>query len=194
MRNVPQVQDELRSPTVRVGRVVRRLRRVRGLTLAQLSERSGLSVPFLSQIENDRATPSLQSLSLIAQALDCRDTDLLDAAREHSVVEISRADRQRPGSVRELGREGGAVRVAEYVGAHGAPDGWQSSRHDTVIYVVSGELSVTSAVHAGAETVHELHPGDRLLCGAGVSYRCDSGADTVFVVIALDDRCPTPTI
>jgi hypothetical protein len=56
-------------------------------------------------------------------------------------------------------------------------------------------LSVTSAIHAGAETVHELHPGDRLLCGAGVSYRCDSGGvDTVFVVIALDERCPTPAI
>ncbi|WP_319457636.1 MULTISPECIES: helix-turn-helix domain-containing protein [unclassified Mycobacterium] len=189
-----QVQDELRSPTVRVGRVVRRLRRVNGLTLAQLSERSGLSVPFLSQIENDRATPSLQSLSLIAQALDCRDTDLLDAARENSVVEVSRADHQRLGSVRELGREGGAVRVAEYVGMNGVPDGWCSSRHDTVIYVVSGQLSVSSAVPAGAETSHELHPGDRLLCGAGTSYRCDAGsADSVFVVIALDDRCPTPT-
>jgi quercetin dioxygenase-like cupin family protein len=190
---VAQVQDELRSPTVRVGRVVRQLRRVNGLTLAQLSERSSLSVPFLSQIENDRATPSLQSLSLIAQALDCRDTDLLDAAREHSVVEVSRADHRPRGSVRVLGRDGGAVRVTEYVGMHGVPNGWCTSRHDTVIYVVSGELSVSSAVGAGAETIHELHPGDRLMCGAGASYRCDSGgADTVFVVIALDDRCPTP--
>ena len=48
--------------TPRVGAAVRRRRRTLGLTLAAVAERSGLSVPFLSQIENERARPSARSM------------------------------------------------------------------------------------------------------------------------------------
>jgi transcriptional regulator with XRE-family HTH domain len=46
---------------LRVGAAVRRRRRALELTLAVVAERSGLSVPFLSQIENERARPSRSS-------------------------------------------------------------------------------------------------------------------------------------
>ena len=42
-----------------VGRQIRRWRAERGLTLANVAERSGLNVGYLSQIENDKASPSL---------------------------------------------------------------------------------------------------------------------------------------
>ena len=42
------------------GRQVRRSRLERGLTLAAVADRSGLNVGYLSQIENDKATPSLE--------------------------------------------------------------------------------------------------------------------------------------
>ena len=38
-----------------VGRQIRHWRSQRGLTLAQVAERSGLNVGYLSQIENDKA-------------------------------------------------------------------------------------------------------------------------------------------
>ena len=44
-----------------VGRQIRRWRTERGLTLASVAERSGLNVGYLSQIENDKASPSLES-------------------------------------------------------------------------------------------------------------------------------------
>ena len=44
---------------IAVGREVRRWRQSRGLTLAQVGERSGLNVGYLSQIENEKAVPSL---------------------------------------------------------------------------------------------------------------------------------------
>lgn len=53
----------------RVGRQVRRWRTDRGFTLARLSERSGLNVGYLSQIENDKAVPSLEALASLADAL-----------------------------------------------------------------------------------------------------------------------------
>src|SRR6187402_3038739 len=58
------------APCVQVGRETRRWRQTRALTLAQVSEASGLNVGYLSQIENDKAVPSLEALAAIAGALD----------------------------------------------------------------------------------------------------------------------------
>lgn len=59
---------ERRRPLV--GAQIRRRRRQRGLTLAQVAERSGLNVGYLSQVENDKASPSLETLAALADALD----------------------------------------------------------------------------------------------------------------------------
>src|SRR5918996_1542223 len=58
------------APRPAVGREVRRWRRTRDLTLATVSERSGLNIGYLSQIENDKALPSLDALVAIAAALE----------------------------------------------------------------------------------------------------------------------------
>ena len=54
----------------RVGRQVRRWRTDRAMTLAKVSEASGLNIGYLSQIENDKAVPSLEALASLATALD----------------------------------------------------------------------------------------------------------------------------
>ncbi|GAB5469742.1 MAG: cupin domain-containing protein [Rhodospirillales bacterium] len=50
-----------------MGGRIRTLRKEAGLTLAQLSERTGLSVGYLSQIERDLSHPSIRALSDIAK-------------------------------------------------------------------------------------------------------------------------------
>ncbi len=55
---------------IAVGREVRRWRTERALTLAAVAERSGLNIGYLSQIENDKATPSLDALAALADALE----------------------------------------------------------------------------------------------------------------------------
>lgn len=60
--------DERRRPAV--GTEVKRWRTERGMTLAKVAERTDLNVGYLSQIENDKASPSLTCLSAIADALD----------------------------------------------------------------------------------------------------------------------------
>src|ERR1700741_2024451 len=57
-----------RAPAV--GREIRRWRSERGLTLARVGESAGLNLGYLSQIENDKASPSLACLSSIGSALD----------------------------------------------------------------------------------------------------------------------------
>jgi transcriptional regulator with XRE-family HTH domain len=55
---------------VQLGRKIRDLRLRRGLTVQQLAEASGLSKGFISQVENDRTSPSLATLRDLARALD----------------------------------------------------------------------------------------------------------------------------
>ena len=78
--------------TLRVGVAVRRLRRSLGLTLAVVAERSGLSVPFLSQVENERARPSARSLQRVADALNTTVGELYDAADCTRTVDVVRAE------------------------------------------------------------------------------------------------------
>src|SRR5687768_15887358 len=75
-----------------VGSQIRRLRTDRGLTLTQVGQRTGLNVGYLSQVETDKASPSLETLATLAEAFDVPITWLLvDAAPQPRVVR--RADR-----------------------------------------------------------------------------------------------------
>lgn len=53
----------------RLGAAVRSLRRQRGWTLAELSRRSGFSVPTLSKVENDRLSLSYDKLIRLSEGL-----------------------------------------------------------------------------------------------------------------------------
>ena len=55
---------------MQVGRKVRDLRQRRGLTVQQLAEATGLSKGFISQVENNRTSPSLATLHALARALE----------------------------------------------------------------------------------------------------------------------------
>ncbi len=63
-----------------LGRQVRQLRHARGLTLVELAEASGLSHPFLSQVERGLANVSLNSLQRVALALETSPVELMAAA------------------------------------------------------------------------------------------------------------------
>src|SRR3954451_1559438 len=62
------VKDVRRRPLV--GREIRYWRTRHGLTLAQVADRTGMNVGYLSQVENDKASPSLECLAAVSAALD----------------------------------------------------------------------------------------------------------------------------
>ncbi|MEO1008552.1 MAG: response regulator [Planctomycetota bacterium] len=70
-------QDRLRQE---LGRQMRLARTEKGWTLKELSEHSGVSVSQLSSIERGAHLPSLESLVLVAQALDATPSAWLIAA------------------------------------------------------------------------------------------------------------------
>ena len=53
-----------------LGKEVRQLRKVRGMTLEQMSKATGKSVGFLSQVERNITKPSVAALQKISEALD----------------------------------------------------------------------------------------------------------------------------
>lgn len=55
---------------MQLGKKIRDLRLRRGLTVQQLAEASGLSKGFISQVENERTSPSLATLADLATALE----------------------------------------------------------------------------------------------------------------------------
>jgi transcriptional regulator with XRE-family HTH domain len=52
------------------------LRTSKGLTLIELEERSGVSKSEINAIENAKVSPRLDTLQMLAHALDCRICDL----------------------------------------------------------------------------------------------------------------------
>lgn len=75
-----------------LGTAIRERRLAGDLTLVALAERSGLSQPFLSQVENGRATPSMDSLYRIASALGTTPQALFDATTGDHEAVVARAD------------------------------------------------------------------------------------------------------
>ena len=66
---MPGMTDPVRRRPL-VGSQIRRRRLERSLTLAGVAELTGLNVGYLSQVENDKASPSLETLAALAAALD----------------------------------------------------------------------------------------------------------------------------
>jgi len=152
--------DERRRPAV--GRQVRRWRSERRLTLARVAERTGLNVGYLSQIENDKASPSLGCLAAIADALEVPIAwFLIDDAPEPDVVRASeRSVRAGPGRTRVERVDGGHARDLAIVEASLGPGertGPHSHAGDEHHIIVSGRWRMTQGDH-----VIEVGPGDYL--------------------------------
>ena len=105
-----------------IGARIKSIRLERGLTLPQLSEKAGVSIGLLSQLENAddaSANPNLQTLRKIAKALDVTVADLLG-----TTVAMSRAivpERLDPGLIEFLEkarRKGTAINEAVLQGCY----------------------------------------------------------------------------
>lgn len=60
-----------------IGKTLRQLRKDKNLTLKSLSEKSGISISFISDIENERRDPSPDTAKKLADALNIDVTLLL---------------------------------------------------------------------------------------------------------------------
>jgi transcriptional regulator with XRE-family HTH domain len=132
-------QQAQRSADTRLGGAIRGLRRERGLTLVQLAAATGLSQPFLSQLELGRSRPSMRSLFRIAAALGTTQQALLGLAETAAPM-----PRDGDGSAggRLLLHGSGGADVTEFADIPPEfSDFYAHARHE-LLYVAQGRIEV----------------------------------------------------
>jgi transcriptional regulator with XRE-family HTH domain len=170
-----------REEPLRVGAAVRKRRRALGLTLAAVAARSGLSVPFLSQIENERAHPSMRSLQRVSDALDTSAERLLAASDDARTSAPS-------DGVRALVRGQHQLHALEFSGEKETGREFEH-RNDELLYVADGAVEVEAEGRA-----YRLGPGDALFLSGGVRHRWRATTpDTRILVVSVSDHIATTT-
>ncbi len=81
-----------------IGARVKALRESSGFSLRDLSERSGVSAPMLSQVERGETSPTLAVASRIASGLELRLSQLLRLDEGGTVTIVRAKERQRGGN------------------------------------------------------------------------------------------------
>jgi transcriptional regulator with XRE-family HTH domain len=170
-----RVPPEVRRP--RVGGEIRRWRNERGQTLAQVAASSGLNIGYLSQIENDKASPSLDALAAIGSALDVPIAwFLLDATPPPRIVRASeRRTYGTPGGGAAFEVDGGVsrdVRIVEVSVPPGLRTGLHAHTGDEHHVVLTGRWRFAQGEH-----VAELGPGDYIVWDAAVPHDVENVGD-----------------
>ncbi|MDO5756003.1 MAG: XRE family transcriptional regulator, partial [Rhodobacterales bacterium] len=181
-------QDPHRAPReerenvleVAIGRELRAHRRKQEITVAELSNRTGLSIGMLSKIENGNTSPSLTTLQTLANALRVPITAFFrhfEESREHmhtksgEGVEIERAG-TRAGHqynlLGHIGSNGSGVIVEPYlITLTKTSDMFPTFQHGGIetIYMLEGAVD-----YRHGDSVIQLLPGDTLFFDADAPH------------------------
>ena len=160
-----------------VGQIIRRTRKQQGLSLDELSWRTGLSKGLLSKIENFRAIPSLPALVSIAQALKVGADNLVreisTPAREYQLIragERSSLPREKAKGYNYealLARPLGQIEFEAFVlnlkpGAKRRP---VTTEGEQFIFILSGQIEF----YLGSKKI-DLETGDALFFDGGIPH------------------------
>ena len=157
----------------RVAAWIRTYRLRRNLTLAQLSELSGVSIGHLSRLENGTRTPTVRLLLQLARALGVSVGALVGETPEQNTVYVSRGANRRTietGDTSLQSLSDPALRwlqAVELILAGGRVGEPATHAGEEWIYVLNGEIEVTvngsssslaegDAVHFRADVPHAL--------------------------------------
>jgi quercetin dioxygenase-like cupin family protein/DNA-binding Xre family transcriptional regulator len=66
------------AKNIQIGSVLKKKRCERGLTLQQLAAKTSLTAAYISKLENEKVSPSIQTLKNLSDALDVNMTDFFE--------------------------------------------------------------------------------------------------------------------
>jgi transcriptional regulator with XRE-family HTH domain len=174
---------------VAVGPRIRALREASDLSLRDLSERSGVSAPMLSQVERGETSPTLQTATRIAAGLELRLSQLLRLDEDGAVSIVRRAERRGAGNnghtyeILTPALPGQRAEVTQHALAPGARTGdapmHEPGSRETVI-VQSG--AVTFFCDADR---HELHAGDSVTFDADLPHHFENPGKEEAVLLGV---------
>lgn len=165
-------EKKMTEQNAKIGLRIRRLRKARGMTLLEMSEKTELSTGFLSKLENDQTSPTLVNLHKLCEALNITINDLLTGQNSQENLQIVRAEERSEifsdnGNVRyEAVTEGDtAVKVsAMHLLSDEECESYPHS-HDELGIIVSGKVRIT--VDGKSDL---LSAGDSIYIRAGSSH------------------------
>jgi transcriptional regulator with XRE-family HTH domain len=157
-----------------VGPRVKALREAMDLSLRDLSERSGVSAPMLSQVERGETSPTLQVAARIAAGLELKLSQLLRLDEDGAVSVVRAGEGRRGGAgghtyeVLTPSQPGLRAEVTRHALAAGAVTGGPGDppRHEP-------GARETATVEAGAVTLHVDGAEHALATGDTVTFDAD---------------------
>ncbi|MCP1502833.1 transcriptional regulator with XRE-family HTH domain [Curtobacterium herbarum] len=194
-RDLPVADRVVDEQARLVGEHIRALRRSSRLTLVQLAERSGLSHPFLSQVERGHSRASMVSLEKIAAALDTTQVALLAAgAPVRDEPDDRRPEVLRAGEGARGPFSSGEARLLVHAGPHAfEPLEWKGDntepgeyfehREDEFLTVLAGDV----LLDLRGQDVVRLGPGDSAYYRGGTGHRWCSADGSAFHMIVVKE-------
>lgn len=182
--------------TVDVAQRVKRAREERGLSLLDVSRRTGIEVPLLSEIEEGQSAPPLGTVIKLAKALNMRMGYFISGDELRPFTIVRRGDRKvvsRYDSKRDKHYGYGYESLAAYkkdrhmepflVTLQPSTTEEERSTHDgqEFIFVLSGRMEVRLG-----EEIHVLDPGDAIYYDSTVPHlvKCH-GQETTRILAVL---------
>jgi transcriptional regulator with XRE-family HTH domain len=177
-----------------IGPRIRALREAMDLSLRELSERSGVSAPMLSQVERGETSPTLQVATRIAAGLELRLSQLLRLDEEGAVSVVRRAERRKgpsrgrghsyeiltpplPGQRAELSRH--ALAAGARTGGPGDPPRHEPGSRETALVEAGRVVLVCDGERL------ELAPGDCVTFDADLPHHFENPGSDEAVLLAV---------
>ncbi|WP_226933394.1 helix-turn-helix domain-containing protein [Pseudogemmobacter faecipullorum] len=165
---------------VAIGRAVRNFRRQKGMTVADLSSQTGLSIGMVSKIENGITSPSLTTLQTLAHALSVPLTSFFRRFEERrEVMHVKSGEavvKERAGTraghqyhlLGHIGANASGVIVEPYlITLSESSDVFPTFQHDGIemLYMLEGEVE-----YRHGDQVFLMQPGDSLFFDADAPH------------------------
>jgi transcriptional regulator with XRE-family HTH domain len=134
-----------------VGQAIRRARQAAGLSMVELAARTGVSQPFLSQVERGVHSPSLSTLYRLAEGLGTIPGAFLvpgsgDGLLTHSAgqrIPVTETDHPQMAHVLIPGGRSDLLEAYEHeLDPHSDDEGWFEHDGEDFVYVLAGRLVV----------------------------------------------------
>ena len=193
-------QNGVRSPSffdtkgfkaISVGRRLRELRVEKGFSIKSLAEKSGLAVNTLSLIENQKSSPSVNTLEQLAIALEIPLSLFFEPIEKEKQLIFTRASQRRKTVIHGVHVEDCGLNLQGQVLQPlvvTIPAGQESGSMQIVhtghefIYCLSGEI-----IYTVDNKPHKIKQGDSLLFEAHLPHRCKntSSSSAVYLLIMM---------
>lgn len=197
---VPDEAEPAREDEVvlqRIGAAIRAHRTAAGLSMRELAARASMSQPFLSNLENARAMPSVATLYRLANALGTGPHEFLPS-QSHPVVVVRHGEGMRspvddtpaaPESTLVAGAPGRIIEAHTFdVGPATAIGDWFEHDGEDFVMVVDGRL----VVEFGDGRTVELSAGDTMWHVSELAHRWRTPAGTGARVLLVNARQVPP--